>query len=281
VSRSYLTLMGVPILRGRGFTPADRQGSPHVAVVNEAFARQFFPGGDVIGHRFSWGTEYDGTLPWIEIVGVAGDVRQAPDADARAEAYVPYEQYPDDFFAPVYRNVKLVVRAAGDPSALAQPLRRMIRSLDADQPVVNVRTMDAVMDLAIAQPKFRTVLLGSFAAIALLLAAVGLYGLVAHNVAQRQREFGVRLALGAAPERVQALIVGEGLRLAGAGLTIGALVSALAVRLLSSVIFGVAPWDPLVWGLAPAALLASALVATWLPARRAVRVDPAVALRVL
>jgi predicted permease len=281
VSRGYLTLMGVPILRGRGFAPSDRQGSPHVAVVNEAFARQFFPGGEVIGHRFSWGTEYDGTLPWIEIVGVAGDVRQAPDADARAEAYVPYEQYPDDFFAPAYRNVKLVVRAAGDPSALAQPLRRMIRALDANQPVVNVRTMDAVMELAVAQPKFRTVLIASFAAIALLLAAVGLYGLVAHNVAQRQREFGVRLALGAAPQRVQALIVGEGLRLVAAGLAIGAALSALAVRLLSSVIFSVTLWDPLAWLLAPAALLVSALLATWAPARRAVRVDPAVALRVL
>jgi putative ABC transport system permease protein len=280
VSRGYLPLMRIPIVRGRGFTDNDREGSPPVAVVNEAFAQQFFPGGDPVGQRFSWGTEFDGTLPWIEIVGIAGNVLQAPDAEAKAEAYVPYEQYPDDFFGPMYRNVKLVVRAAGDPGALAPALRQMIHALDADQPVVNVRTMNAVMDVAVAQPKFRTVLLGAFAAIALVLAAVGIYGLVAHGVAQREREFGVRLALGAAPERVQALVVREGLRLAMVGLVFGAAAGALAVQLLRTVLFSVTPWDPWAWVLAPAALLAAAAFAAWIPARRVVRVDPASALRV-
>jgi len=280
VSNGYLPLMGIPVVRGRGFTPQDRQGAPPVAVVNEAFARQFFPGGDAVGQRFSWGTEYDGSLPWIEIVGIAGNVLQAPDADAKAEAYVPYEQYPDDFFAPMYRNLKLVVRTATDSAPLASPLRQMVHALDADQPVVNVRTMAAVMDVAVAQPKFRTWLLGAFAGVALLLAAVGLYGLIAHGVAQRQREFGVRLALGAAPASVLMLVVREGMGLAAAGLATGALVSMAAVRVLRTVLFTVTPWDPVAWVLAAAALGLAALAATWIPARRAVRVDPAAALRV-
>jgi putative ABC transport system permease protein len=280
VSRGYLALMRIPIVRGRGFSDADREGGLPVAIVNEAFAQQFFPGGDPIGQRFSWGTEFDGTLPWLTIVGICGNVLQSPDADARAEAYVPYEQYPDDFFAPAYRNVKLVVRGAGDPASLAPPLRQMIRGLDANQPVVNVRTMDAVMDVAVAQPKFRSVLLGSFAAIALLLAAVGLYGLMAHGVAERQREFGVRLALGAAPESVRRLVVREGLRLAGIGLGAGALLAVALARVLSAVLFTVTIWDPIAWTTAAASLVFGALLATWIPARRAVLVDPAVALRV-
>jgi putative ABC transport system permease protein len=272
--------MRIPIVRGRGFSDADREGGPPVAIVNEAFAKQFFPGGDPIGQRFSWGTEFDGTLPWLKIVGICGNVLQSPDADARAEAYVPYEQYPDDFFAPAYRNVKLVVRSADDPASLAPPLRQMIRALDANQPVVNVRTMDAVMDVAVAQPKFRSVLLGSFAAIALLLAAVGLYGLMAHGVAQRQREFGVRLALGAAPESVRRLVVREGLCLAGIGLAVGALLAVALARVLSAVLFTVTIWDPIAWTMAASSLVFAALLATWIPARRAVLVDPAVALRV-
>jgi putative ABC transport system permease protein len=140
--------------------------------------------------------------------------------------------------------------------------------------------MEAVMDLAVAQPKFRTVLLGAFAAVALLLAGVGIYGLVAHGVAEREREFGVRLALGAAPERVQALVLGEGLRLAGVGLALGAVAALFAVRLLRTVLFGVTPWDPAAWVIAALALLAAAGLAAWIPARRVVRVDPANALRV-
>jgi predicted permease len=280
VSHGYLPLMKIPIVRGRGFTEADREGAPPVAVVNEAFARQFFPGGEAIGQRFSWGTEFDGTLPWIEIVGIVGNVRQAPDAEAKAEAYVPYEQYPDDFFGNMYRNIKLVVRTSGDPASAAPALRDMVRALDAEQPVVNVRTMTAVMDVAVAQPKFRTLLLGAFAGFALLLAAVGIYGLVAHGVAQREREFGVRLALGAAPERVQALVIREGLTLAAAGLAVGVMVSMIAARLLRTVLYSVTPWDPAAWTLAALALLAAAWLAAWIPARRVARVDPATALRV-
>jgi putative ABC transport system permease protein len=280
VSRGYLPLMGIRIVRGRGFTDVDRQGALPVAIVNEAFASQFFPGGDPIGQRFAWGTEFDGSSPWLEIVGIVGNVLQAPDAEAKAEAYVPYEQYPDDFFGPIYRNVKLVVRAAGDPSSLAPAMRQMVHDLDADQPVVNVRTMEAVMDVAVAQPKFRTVLLVGFAAVALLLASVGIYGLVAHGVAQREREFGVRLALGAAPERVQSLVVREGLTLAAGGLALGAVAAVFAVQLLRTVLFSVTPWDPAAWVLASGALLAAAAFAAWIPARRVVRVDPANALRV-
>jgi putative ABC transport system permease protein len=279
VSRKYFETMRIPIRQGRGFREVDRQGSPPVVVVNESFVRQFFPNVNPIGQRMAIGTEFDGSLPWLEVVGVVGDVLQSPDAAAKSEFYVPYEQHPDPFFTRMYQNITLVVRTTGDPASVAPALRQVVHELDRNQPIVNLRTMESVVEQAVAQPRFRTVLLSLFAASALLLAGVGVYGLLAHGVMQRQNEFGVRLALGAPPQRVTGMVVREGLALAATGLTIGLIGAAFAVRLLASVLYGITMWDPIAWATAAGALALAALAASWLPARRAVRVDPVVALR--
>ena len=224
VTRSYFSTMEIPVRRGRGFGLEDRQGSPHVAVVTEAFARQFFPGEDVIGKRISLGTEFDGTEPWREIVG-------------GGETHGP------------------------------QPAHR------------HLRTMTDVKNAAVTQPRFRTTLLGMFAAMALILAGIGVYGLLAHGVAQRRGEFGVRLALGATATQITALVIREGLLLAGAGLAVGALIAVLAVRLVRTMLFGVTMWDVSAWVMSGVALVVVALVASWIPARRATKVVPSLALR--
>jgi putative ABC transport system permease protein len=215
----------------------------------------------------------------MEVVGVVGDTRQQPDADTKSEMFVPYAQYPDAFLRRMYSNVTVVARASGNPAPLAGSLREIIRQIDADQPIANVRTLDEVMATSVAQPRFRTLLLGLFAAIALALAAIGVYGLLSHGVAQRTNEFGLRIALGASPSTVLALVMRQGLTLAAAGVAIGLAAAAAAVRALSTVLFGISPWDPWSWTAAAATLLAVSLLASWVPARRALRVDPVVALR--
>jgi putative ABC transport system permease protein len=279
VSRSYLPTMEIPIRRGRGFTDEDREGSPHVAVVTEAFVRQYFPGEDPLGKRISLGTEFDGSEPWREIVGVTGDLLQTPDGEGRAELFVPYEQHPDDFFSRMYQNVTVAVRTAGDPAAMAASFRQVVRAIDPNQPIVNLRTMDAVMAAAVTQPRFRTTLLGLFSGIALILAGIGIYGLLAHGVAQRRGEFGVRLALGATAGQLTGLVIREGLMLAVVGLVIGMAGAVFAVRLVQTMLFGVTLWDVTAWASAVVALAVVALVASWIPARRATSVDAATALR--
>ena len=167
----------------------------------------------------------------------------------------------------------------GPPAQLASAVRKVVRDIDRDQPVANVRTLDEVLATSVTQPRFRTFLLGLFAAMALALAGIGVYGLLAHGVATRVNEFGVRMALGASPAGVQELVLRQGLGLTLAGLGIGSIVAVAVVRLLTSVLFDVSPWDPFAWIASALTLLAVALLASWLPARRAVRVDPVVALR--
>lgn len=279
VTRSYFSTMEIPIRRGRGFEPTDRQGSPHVAVVTETFARQFFPGEDVIGKRISLGTEFDGTEPWREIVGVIGDVLQSPDGDGKSELFVPYEQYPDDFFSRMYQNITLAVRTAGEPATVTSGFRAAVKAMDPNQPIVNLRTMADVKNAAVTQPRFRTTLLGMFAAMALILAGIGVYGLLAHGVAQRRGEFGVRIALGATSTQITTLVVREGLLLATIGLAAGAFVAMLTVRLVQTMLFGVTMWDTGAWIMSGAALVIVALIASWVPARRATKVAPSLALR--
>ncbi|MEZ5316369.1 MAG: ABC transporter permease [Vicinamibacterales bacterium] len=279
VTRTYFDTMGMPIVRGRAFGRDDRQGTEPVVIVNEAWVEQFMPGENPIGEKISLGTEYDGSLPWLTIVGVAGNVRQAPDAEPRGELYVPYEQYPDSFFERMYQNITVVLRTETPPASVAPGFRQIVRDFDADQPIVNLRTMDAVMAGAVAQPKFRTVLLGLFAAIALVLAGIGLYGVLAHGVVQRRGEFGIRLALGATPGGILGLVIGEGLRLALIGVAGGVITALLAVRLVQTMLFDVAASDAVSWLAAILSVLAAALVASWLPARRATRGGAAEALR--
>lgn len=281
VSGAYFQTMGIPLKRGRLLDAHDRQGAPRVIVINETMARQHFPHDDPIGQRIQLGAtpDPDPQNPYMEVVGVVGDVRQQPDAEAKSEMYVPYAQYPDPFLRRMYANVILVVRADGNPAALAGSVREIVRVIDSDQPLANVRTLDEVLSASVSQPRFRTVLLGCFCGIALVLAAIGVYGLLTHAVAQRTNEFGVRMALGASPSSVLALVLREGIALALTGVAIGLFAAAAFVRVLQSVLFEVSPWDPLAWIVSAGTLLAVALFASWLPARRAVAVDPVVTLR--
>ena len=281
VSGRYFETLGIPLKKGRFLDDRDRQASARVIVINETMARQHFPHDEPLGQRIQLGAtpEPDSDFPYMEVVGVVGDVRQQPDADARAEMYVPYAQYPDDLLRRMYTNVNLVVRTASTPSALAGSVRAVVREIDPDQPLANVRTLDEVLAASVSQPRFRTMLLAVFAGIALLLAGIGVYGLLAHGVTQRLAEFGVRMALGASPAGVQALVLRQGIALALTGIGVGLTVTLAAVRALNSVLFEVTPWDPLAWAGASATLLFVALLASWLPARRALRVDPVEVLR--
>ena len=280
VSANYFQTLGVPLRQGRLLDARDRQGAPRVIVVNETMARTHFQG-SAVGGRIQLGTEPDPdpANPYMEVVGVVGDVRQQPDAEAKSEMYVPYAQFPDPVLRRLYANVTLVARADGNPAALAGTVREIVKQADRDQPVANIRTLNDVLATSVAQPRFRTLLLGFFAAIALTLAAIGVYGLLSHGVAQRTNEFGVRMALGASPESVLRLVIRQGVTLALAGLGIGLVAAVAAVRGLQKVLYDVSPWDPLAWVLATGTLLAVSLLASWVPARRAVRVDPVIALR--
>src|SRR5262245_47066361 len=280
VSANYFQTMGIPLEQGRLLDAHDREGAPRVIVVNETMARTHFAG-QALGQRIQLGTEPDPDphFPYMEIVGVVGDVRQQPDAEAKSEMYVPYDQYPASILERMYSNITLVARTSGNPALLGPSVREIAREIDPDQPIANVRTLDDVMATSVAQPRFRTLLLGLFAGIALALAAIGTYGLLAHGVAQRLNEFGVRMALGASPSAVLGLVLRQGVSLALLGVGIGLAASVAAVRALNSVLFEISPWDPLAWTSASGALLAVSLLASWVPARRALRVDPVTALR--
>jgi putative ABC transport system permease protein len=281
VSAQYFQTLGIPLRRGRLLDARDREGAPRVIVINETMARQHFPGGDPLGQRIQLGTEPDPdpNFPYMEIVGVVGDVLQQPDAEAKSEMYVPYAQYPDQILRRMYQGVTLVVRTANRPTDAAPAVREIVRDIDRDQPVANVRTLDQVLSASVSQPRFRTLLLGLFAAIALTLAGIGVYGLLAHGVAQRLNEFGVRMALGASAGDVVRLVLRQGVVLALTGLAIGLGCAVLVVRALSTVLYEISPWDPVAWVVSAGTLLAVALLASWLPARRALRVDPVIALR--
>jgi putative ABC transport system permease protein len=281
VSGAYFQTLRTPLKRGRLLNDRDREGSPHVIVINEAMVRQFFAGEDPLGQHIQLGAlpAPDPPYPYMEIVGVVGDVRQQPDAEAKSEMYVPYDQYPVPILRRLYSSVVLVARTDGPPEQLAPAVRAVVREVDPDQPVANVRTLEDVLAASVQQPRFRTLLLGVFAGIALLLAAIGVYGLLAHAVAQRVTEFGVRMAVGASPARVLGLVLRQGAVLAVTGVGIGLAGAVLAVRALRTVLFDITPWDPVAWVTAAATLLVVSVLATWLPARRAVKVDPVVALR--
>jgi putative ABC transport system permease protein len=276
VTADYLKAIGIPVRRGRHFTEADAAGALPVAIVNETMAREYWPGEDALGRRFKMGGPDDDT-PWITVVGIAADVRQmGVDEPVKAEMYVPYAQTTSQqWFAP--RD--LVIRTTGDPTSLTSAVRNEIREVDPNQPVSNVRTMDEVLGEETSSRRVGMVLLTAFAMLALLLASVGIYGLLSYTVVQHTPEIGVRLALGARPRDILVMILRRGMALALAGTAVG-LVSALALaRLISSLLFGVASADPATFAGVPALLLAVALVACYVPARRAARVDPNVALK--
>ena len=270
VSDQYFETAGVPVVRGRGITEQDRRGAPDIVVVNEAFARRFWPGQDPIGQRLRAGGS---TGPWRTVVGVARDVKgRSLAAPAPPTFYRPIQQAFSSRFT-------LHVRSDGDPRALQQVLRQAFAELDPNLPLAGVRTMAQHMSAASFIQRMGAWMLSSFGALALVLAAVGLYGVMAYSVEQRTREMGVRIAVGASTRDLAGLVVGRALRVTAIGLAVGLALAAGAGRLLRSQIFGVSPLDPVTFVGVSALLAAVALLAAWLPARRAARVDPIIALQ--
>jgi len=271
VTPDYFRTMGIPLRRGRLFTEADRADSMPVMVVSETTARTIFPGRDPIGERVKvGGTE----RPWRTIVGIAGDVRHVDVAvGATPQMYLPQSQMTDGGFT-------LVVRSShGKPESLTQPIRDVIRSLDPGLPIYDVATMTELVGRSAAPRRFVMRLLAGFAAAALLLAAVGLYGVVSHGVGQRTREIGIRVALGARRADVMRLVFSSGAATVGAGLAVGVAAAVALMRFLRSVLYEVSPSDPVALAGAAVVLALVALAAHWLPARRAARLDPVAALK--
>ncbi len=267
----YFQTMGIRLVRGRVFTEADDADAANVVIVNETMARRVWPGEDAIGKRIN--TRSAENPNWREVVGVVADTRHfGPAQDPRMALYLPHRQIPISL-------MHVVVRTAGDPADLAGAVRREIWSLDDQLAIAGLRPLRGIVGDALAQPRFFTTLLGIFAAVALTLAIVGLYGVLSFLVAQRSHEVGVRLALGADAGDVMRLVVGRGLALTGAGLVIGIAGAALVTRLMSSLLFGVAPTDPPTFVAVSMILVAVATAACWIPARRAARLDPVEVLR--
>jgi putative ABC transport system permease protein len=267
----YFRVMGIPLLRGRNFTEKEATEVSRVVIVNETLVRQQFPNEDPLGKRITINMS-DNPVP-SEIIGVVGDARYVGlDVEPRAMTYWPHPEL-------VRSGMTLVVRTGADPLSLAPAIQREVRALDADQPVADIRTMEQLLATSVARARFSTLLLSIFAAVALILAAVGIYGVMSYAVTQRTHEIGIRLALGAQAGDVLRLVVKQGmlLTLIGVGLGLG---GAFALtRLIATLLFGISATDPLTFGALSLLLIGVALVANYLPARRAMRVDPLVALR--
>ena len=276
VTASYFETLGVPLLQGRVITASDNEKAPAVVVINSTMAHIYFPNENPLGKRLQIGATPDNQIPTMEIVGVVGDVTQGLGLDPKAEMFLPYCQA--DQLLPVFQ-MSVVLRTAGDPHQQAAALRSALAEIDPNEPLVKVRTMEDNMAATIAQPRFRTWLIGIFAGLALLLAAVGIYGVMSYSVTQRTSEIGIRVTLGAQPVDVFRIVVGEGLRFALIGVALGGVGGLVLTRLLGSFLYGVSATDPLTFsGVAVLLILVSA-AASFFPAQRATRVDPIVALR--
>jgi putative ABC transport system permease protein len=272
ISAAYITTMGIPLLRGRNFSDADDETAPDVALVNSTLAHRFWNDGDPIGKRFLWGHPGKDEK-WITIVGVVADTKlYGLDNPARLEVYSPYRQRPS-------ADMNLVVRSAVDPASLTSSIRAAVASIDKDQPIFDVHTMQQSVDDSISTRRLTLVLLGIFSALALILAAIGIYGVMAYTVALRTQEIGIRMALGAQQKDVLRLVLGQGARIALFGVAIGLAAAAALARLLSSLLFSVSSSDPVTFAGVAVLLVAVALLACYIPARRAMRVDPIIALR--
>lgn len=277
ISRHYFSAMGIRLLKGRQFDDRDNERSPAVSVISEAMARRFWPGQDPIGKRFTPGNG-DSPDDWIEVIGVVNDVRQFElTAEPRPQMYLSHDQLGEPFgvFAPRF----LVVHTEVAPLSLASMVRDSVWAVDKDQPVSAISTMEEILSDSIARQRFSMLLLGIFAALALVLAAVGIYGVMSYSVAQRTHEIGIRLALGAQTSTVLKLALGYGLKLVVLGTLIGLVVSFGLTRLMSTLLFGVSPTDPITFAGISLILISVALLASYIPARRATKVDPMVALR--
>ena len=276
-SGGYFSAMGIRLIRGRLFNQSDGEQTPKVVIINQAAAERYWPREDPVGKRILSGNDRE---TWTTIVGVVGNVKHAGlDAETSPETYFQYQQVPSDVINFAEGSMFLVLRTSGDPAAMTSAVRTELRALDPGQPVFNVRTMDQVVESSVAQQRFRMVLLAIFAGLALVLAAVGLYGVMAYSVAQRTNELGVRMALGAEPGEIGRLIVGHGLRMALIGVAAGLVFAGATTWIISRLLFGIHAWDVPAFAAASLVTLAVALAASWIPAMRASRVSPSVALR--
>jgi predicted permease len=273
ITPHYFRTFRIPIKAGREFTDLDTDQSPPAVIISETMARSLFaPGVDPLGKRIRLGTSSpDG--PWLTIVGIAGDVRYRELQDIRFDIYVPLAQWPRSFVN------HFAVRTATDPMAFLATVRREVAALDSNQAVASVATMEQLVSTNLARPRFNTVLLNWLSGLALLLAGVGIYGVLAYSVAQRSGELGIRIALGAQRGDILKLVIGQGMRLALIGVAIGLTSSFALTRLMKTLLFGMSATDPLTFGMIASLLLVVAFAACFIPARRATKVDPLAALR--
>jgi len=271
ISPNFFRVLQVPLLQGRFFNDADTSTSPKVVIVNEGLARKYFPNGEALGRRITF-DDPSKDPKWITIVGIVGSMRhRALDLDPQPEYYLPHSQFS-------LRNALVVVRSKLDPRSLTSAIRSQIQSMDSELPIAHVRTLDEVVADSIAPRRLSVVLLGFFAGIAVLLAAVGLYGVMSYLVVQRTHEIGVRMALGAQRRDVLGLVVGHAGKLVGIGTILGLLVTLFATRALSSLLFGVGTFDLATFAFVTFTLASVSLIASYIPALRATRADPMIAL---
>ncbi|MCA1602111.1 MAG: ABC transporter permease, partial [Acidobacteria bacterium] len=267
----YFRTMGIPVLKGRGFTDQDKPGALPVIIVNETMAQKYWPGADPLGKRVRFNAPLT-EAPWMQVVGVVQDVKHELQAPVTADYYLPHAQ-------DAWSSMVLVARTKVEPLSLAADMRQQVWSLDKDQPVFDVQTMEQVRSFSVSLHSFSAGSLGIFAGIALLLAAIGIYGVMSYAVVQRTQEIGIRMALGARAVDVLKLVVRNGMSLALIGVVAGLAGAFALTRLLQSLLFGVTPTDLLTFSIVTLGLLLVALLACVVPARRATKVDPLVALR--
>jgi len=267
------TTLRIPVMQGRTFTDQDGPSAPRVVMVNESFVRRFFPDGNALGTRVTFDDPGNPQAPWSTIVGVVADTRRGGvTREPWAEVYFPMSQAPDS-------RMFALVRTTGDPLSLARAAQAEVWAIDRDQPITSVRTVDAILASSQANRRFTTYLLGIFSMVALALAAIGIYGVIAYSTAQRSQEIGIRMALGASKAVVLRMVLFEGLAIASLGLVTGVIAAFTLSGYLSTLLFGVGARDPITFLVLPLGLLAIAALATLIPAARAARVSPMAALR--
>jgi len=273
VTPEFFTTLRIPLRRGRLFTSADGPATQRVVVVNESLARRFFPDDDALGKRVTYDDPTDAQARWLTIVGIVADTRRGGvDRQPRAEVYYPLAQLPD-------RRMYVLVRTSGDPLALVRPAQAQVWAIDSNQPTASVRSVEAILADAQANRRFTTLLLGLFSVVALALAAIGIYGVIAYSTAQRVQEIGIRMALGASRTNVLTSVLKEAVVIGVVGLALGMAAALALTRFLSGLLFGVGARDPMTFVALPLGLLLVAVLAALVPATRAVRVNPLVALR--
>jgi putative ABC transport system permease protein len=276
VTPGYRDTLGIPLITGRWISEADRETTAPVVVINSTMAKTYWPNESPIGKHLQLGATPDKTFPYMEVVGVVGDVKRSLSTDAPTEMYVPHHQVIDPL--PVF-VLSMVMRTSGEPRSVANSFTGAVHEMDSNQPLVNIRTMEENVAVSVSDARFRTLLLTILAGLALLIASVGIYGVMSFAVGQRTREIGTRMALGSTPGQIFQLVIGDGLRLTLIGVAIGLVAGAALARTLRSLLFEVGAADPLAISAVTVVVVVVAVTACYIPARRATRVEPTVALR--